>query len=88
MVFHAKSTPLIAGVGLAAVVSAFMLLLVAGAIVAHAQSSISSSANSQPQQACTGLGTPQEDGDCQGTGQFGDQAGPDVEAAGATEIDS
>lgn len=51
----------------------------------HAQTSTTTTAS--PSHACTGLGTPQEDGDCQGTGQFGDQTGPDTESASAAEVD-
>ena len=56
------------------------------ASIAHAQSPASSSSTSSAQ-ACTGLGTPQEDGDCQGTGQFGDQTGPDTESVATAEVD-
>lgn len=55
------------------------------ASIAHAQTPTSSSTASP--QACTGLGTPQEDGNCQGTGQFGDQTGPDTESVAAAEVD-
>ena len=54
--------------------------------VVHAQGTAPSTTNSSSQ-TCTGLGTPQEDGNCQGTGQFGDQTGPDIESASVAEVD-
>ncbi len=55
--------------------------------IAHAQTATSSSTTASSPQTCTGLGTPQEDGNCQGTGQFGDQTGPDIESAAVAEVD-
>lgn len=66
-----------------------VLSLVFFASVVHAQTQTTSAANAttSSSQACTGLGTPQEDGNCQGTGQFGDQTGPDTESASVSEVD-
>lgn len=65
-----------------------VLSLVFFASVVHAQTPTTSATTStSSSQACTGLGTPQEDGNCQGTGMFGDQTGPDIESASAAEVD-
>lgn len=69
---------------LGALLSLAFIANIAG--LAHAQTTTTSSAASAPQ-TCTGLGTPQEDGNCQGTGQFGDQTGPDTESVAAAEVD-
>jgi hypothetical protein len=60
---------------------ALLLFVVLGATTIHAQSSSSDSS-----QSCSALGTPQEDGNCQGTAQYGDQSGADTEL-NLTEVD-
>jgi len=61
-----------------ACITAFVVL---GATTIHAQSSSSDSS-----QSCSALGTPQEDRNCQGTAQYGDQSEADTEL-NLTEVD-
>jgi hypothetical protein len=81
----------LAGAGFAAIASVLVVLAILGAASVHAQTSATTAAatsqDTDSGQACAGLGTPQESGDCNGTGQYGDQTpGADNEAA-TTEAD-
>jgi hypothetical protein len=71
-----KSLLAIGILGLSLVMSVAFLANVAHAAASTSTTTTASSTNSA--QPCTGLGTPQEDGDCQGTGQYGDQTGADT----------